>query len=119
LEAAVLLADEGVAATVVDVTSLDRLFRGWVSTARAPIRDVAATRERSHVASLLSPGEPIVTVHDAASHAMAWLGSVHGSSVVPLGIDEFGQSGTIADLYRRFDLAPEAITNAALLATGC
>ena len=101
------------------MTSLDRLFRGWASTARLHIRDVRAEPPRSHVATLLSPGEPIVTVHDAASHAMAWLGSVHGAPVVPLGIDEFGQSGTIADLYRRFDLAPDAITNAALLATNC
>jgi pyruvate dehydrogenase E1 component len=44
---------------------------------------------------------------------------VHGPPVIPLGVDEFGQSGTIADLYRRFHLAPEAIVNAALLAAGC
>jgi pyruvate dehydrogenase E1 component len=119
LAAAHSLADEGVAATVVDVTSLDRLFRDWAAAARSPIRDVRADRARPHVATLLAPGEPIVTVHDAASHAMAWLGSVHGAPVVPLGVDEFGQSGTITDLYRRFDLAPDAITNAALVATGC
>ncbi|MEY2478082.1 MAG: pyruvate dehydrogenase component [Actinomycetota bacterium] len=118
-EAAHHLAEEGVAATVVDVTSLDRLFRGWAAATRSPIRDVRAARSRPHVASLLSPGEPIVTVHDAASHAMAWLGSVHGAPVVPLGVDEFGQSGTITDLYRRFDLVPDAIANAALIATGC
>ncbi|MDQ1373313.1 MAG: pyruvate dehydrogenase component, partial [Actinomycetota bacterium] len=45
--------------------------------------------------------------------------SVHGAPVVPLGVDEFGQSGTITDLYRRFDLAPDAIANAAFIATGC
>ena len=42
---------------------------------------------------------PVVTVHDAASHAMAWLGSALGVPAVPLGVDQFGQSGTIADLY--------------------
>ena len=51
---------------------------------------------------------PIVTVHDAASHALAWLGSVFGARVVPVGVDDFGQSGSIVDLYRHFDLLPSS-----------
>jgi pyruvate dehydrogenase E1 component len=47
---------------------------------------------------------------------MAWLGSVHGARVVPVGVDDFGQSGTIADLYGVFDLLPEQLVNAALVA---
>jgi pyruvate dehydrogenase E1 component len=119
LTAAATLEEEGVAATVIDVTSLDRLFRDWAGTRRAAIDDVRASGTGAHVARLLPAGQPIVTVHDASSHAMAWLGSVHGSPVIPLGVDGFGQSGTIADLYRHFHLAPEAIVNAALLAAGC
>jgi pyruvate dehydrogenase E1 component len=119
LAAAAALQEEGVAATVIDVTSLDRLFRDWAGARRAAIDDVRAGGAGAHVARLLPAGQPIVTVHDASSHAMAWLGSVHGSPVIPLGVDEFGQSGTIADLYRRFHLSPEAIVNAALLAAGC
>jgi pyruvate dehydrogenase E1 component len=65
----------------------------------------------------LFPGRaPIVTVHDAASHAMAWLGSAVGVPAVPLGVDTFGQSGTVADLYAQHDLVPGAIVNAALAA---
>ena len=59
---------------------------------------------------------PIVTVHDAASHHLAWLGGVFGTRVVPVGVDEFGQSGSIAELYGTFDLLPEQIVNAALVA---
>ena len=59
---------------------------------------------------------PIVTVHDAASHALAWLGSVFGARVVPVGVDGFGQSGTVAELYGVFDLLPEQLVNAALVA---
>jgi pyruvate dehydrogenase E1 component len=72
-----------------------------------------------HLASLFPEEErsaPIVTVHDAATHAMSWLGSVFGARVVPLGIDVFGQSGSVSDLYRVHDLATDAIVNAALLA---
>jgi pyruvate dehydrogenase E1 component len=116
VEAAALLADEGVPATVIDVTSADRLYTQWARRLRSPLRDVGAMPPTAYVSSLLLPGIPIVTVHDAASHAMAWLGSVHGSRAVPLGVDEFGQSGTIADLYRQFDLDAGAVVNAALWA---
>jgi pyruvate dehydrogenase E1 component len=57
-----------------------------------------------------------VTVHDAASHALAWLGSVFGQRTLPVGVDQFGQSGAIVDLYDAFDLLPAHITNAALTA---
>jgi pyruvate dehydrogenase E1 component len=118
LHASDALAEEGIAAVVVDVTSLDRLYAGWTENRRARIGDVTATPRLPHVWRLLEAGTPIVTVHDAASHAMAWLGSVHGAPVVPLGVDRFGQSGTIQDLYRIFHLEPDAILNAALLALG-
>jgi pyruvate dehydrogenase E1 component len=47
---------------------------------------------------------------------MAWIGSALGVPCVPLGVDEFGQSGTVADLYRIHDLLPGSIVNAALAA---
>ena len=59
---------------------------------------------------------PILTVHDAASHALAWLGSVFGARVVPVGVDDFGQSGSIVDLYNHFEFLPEQLVNAALVA---
>ena len=58
-----------------------------------------------------------MTVHDAASHNLAWLGSIFGARVLPVGVDGFGQSGTIPDLYRTFDLTSEQIVSAALVAT--
>ena len=118
--AARLLADEGVAATVLDLTSPDRVYREW----RAELQDAARSARPArlgglHLARLLPPDErrsPIVTVHDAASHALAWLGSVFGQRVMPIGVDRFGQSGSIADLYGEFDLLPDQITNTALVA---
>jgi pyruvate dehydrogenase E1 component len=109
---------EGVRAEVIDVTSLTRLYRSWQVQLRAGIR-AAHEPGAAHVDTLLraeDPHAPIVTVHDAASHAMAWLGSVTGAPVVPLGVDGFGQSGTIADLYDAFELSPGHIVTAALAA---
>jgi len=59
---------------------------------------------------------PVVTVHDAASHTLSWLGSALGVPAVSLGVDTFGQSGTVGDLYRAHDLDAGSIVNAALAA---
>ncbi len=47
---------------------------------------------------------------------MAWLGSVFGQRVIPVGVDRFGESGTIEELYGVFGLLPGQIVNAALVA---
>jgi pyruvate dehydrogenase E1 component len=115
LAAAELLAGQGIAASVLDVTSLDRLYTGWRHGLRAAVR-TGAFGAPAAVERLLPAGVPIVTVHDAASHTMAWLGSVHGVPCVPLGVDEFGQSGSVAQLYRVHDLDAAAIVSAAQVA---
>jgi pyruvate dehydrogenase E1 component len=119
LAAADLLDDEGVGATVIDVTSLDRLYRGWRESLTEAGRSARRQRVDFHLARLIPPRSrhaPIVTIHDSASHTMAWVGSVFGTRTYPVGVDGFGQSGTISDLYGLFDLQPEQILNTALLA---
>jgi pyruvate dehydrogenase E1 component len=120
LAAAELLAAEGLPALVLDLTSPDRLYYEWRGGLREAARHARPAGDDHHVGRLLAGHErrlPIVTVHDAASHHLAWLGGVFGAPVVPVGVDEFGQSGSIPELYRLFDLLPEQIVNAALLAT--
>ncbi|MSO93825.1 MAG: transketolase [Rhodospirillales bacterium] len=86
------------------VTSSDRLFQDW--------------RERgseSHVAAILGAlprTTRLVTVLDGHPATLAWLGSVGGHAVVPLGVDRFGQCGTIAELYRAFGIDSQAIATA-------
>ena len=41
-----------------------------------------------------------------------WLRAVRGRRVVPLGVDRFGQSGEIPDLYREYGLDADAILDA-------
>lgn len=82
-----MLTDEGVAATVLDLTSPDRLYREWRSQLRTAGRQARPARlVETHLATLITDYErdiPIITVHDAASHALAWLGSVFGQRVGP------------------------------------
>ncbi|BCL16116.1 transketolase-like TK C-terminal-containing protein [Micromonospora sagamiensis] len=116
LAAAAELAEEGVAAHVVDVTSLDRLYRAWQRTLRQGVRTATVPSVPGVLRAAFGERAPVVTVHDAASHAMAWIGSALGVPAVPLGVDEFGQSGTVHELYELHDLLPGSIVNAALAA---
>jgi len=116
LAAAGELADEGIAATVVDVTSPDRLYRAWQRTLRQGVRTATAPSIAGALRSAFADRAPVVTVHDAASHTMSWLGSALGVPAVSLGVDSFGQSGAVADLYRAHDLDSGSIVNAALAA---
>ncbi len=75
---------------------------------------MAATYTRPRSASVCHA--PIVTVHDASAHSLAFLGSVYGTPTVPLGIDGFGQSGTLDDLYNATGIGVDDIVAAAYLA---
>jgi pyruvate dehydrogenase E1 component len=116
LEAAAVLHEEGIAAHVVDLTSPGRLYRAWQRTLRQGVRTATAPSIPGALRSCFGDRAPVVTVHDASSHALSWLGSALGVPAVPLGVDDFGQSGTVHDLYAVHDLLPGSIVNAALAA---
>src|SRR5204863_8357315 len=92
---------EEIAANLIVVTSAERLAAsqhgGRLDAMRRGSRD-----DLGHLATLIPAGErraPIVTVADGASHSLSCVGGAFGAPVVPLGVDTFGQSGTIPDLY--------------------
>ena len=116
LAAAAELGDEGVAAHVVDITSADRLYRAWQRTLRQGVRTATTPSIPGALRTVFGGRAPIVTVHDAASHTLSWLGSALGVPAVSLGVDSFGQSGSVSDLYRAHDLDAGSIVNAALAA---
>ena len=47
---------------------------------------------------------------------LAFLGSALGVRQVALGVDEFGQSGSLADVYDAHDVSADAIASAAIAA---
>ena len=55
----------------------------------------------------------VITVIDGHPATLAWLGSVWGHQSIPLGVEHFGQTGTIGDLYHHFGIDAEAIVHAA------
>jgi pyruvate dehydrogenase E1 component len=116
LEAARVLAHEGVVAHVIEVTSPGRLYGSWQRTIKQGIRTASTPSFPGALRPIFSERAPIVSIHDGASHAMSWLGSALGMPQVAMGVDTFGQSGTIADLYRIHDLDSGSIVNGALAA---
>ncbi len=113
------LDDEGVQASVIQLTSPDRAFRSWRSSYATVGGTTPAVREPSQL-HLLVPaaerGRPVVSVHDAASHSLAWVGSALGTRQLTLGVDRFGESGTIADLHDIMGISAGHIVNACLVA---
>lgn len=119
LSAARTLDAEGVQASVVHLTSPDRAYRSWQATFAQAANAGRVVRRPSHLHRLVPQEErtrPVVSVHDAASHSLAWVGSALGTRQYSLGVDRFGESGTIADLHRIAGISADNIVNAALIA---
>ena len=92
---------------VNNLTSPRRIYETWRAT--NPGQDTLAWLIPANERNV-----PIITLHDGASHALAWVGSVYGAPVVPLGVDTFGQSGTRADLYRQYQIDAQTIIDTVL-----
>ncbi|MBD1549350.1 1-deoxy-D-xylulose-5-phosphate synthase N-terminal domain-containing protein [Roseibium aggregatum] len=115
------VADEAIAAAgmvgehrrdigVLAVTSADRLNAGWTAAQRERARGNGEAR--SHIERLfadLPPGCSLVTVLDGHPATLAWLGSVAGHRTIAHGVEHFGQTGSIGDLYRHFRIDRTAL----------
>ncbi len=99
---------------VLAVTSADRLNSGWTAARRARAR--GQKQAKSQIERLMEgvPGHAqLITVTDGHPATLAWIGGVKGHAVTPLGVEHFGQTGTIRDLYRHFMIDADAIVSAA------
>ena len=114
IEAIGLMAEDRRDVGLLAVTSADRLNAGWTAAQRA--REAGLVHARSHVERLLADLPPhcvLVTVIDGHPATLGWLGAVCGHRTRTLGVEHFGQSGTIADLYRHHGIDAQAILSAA------
>ena len=114
LLAAGLIAEDRRDVGLLAVTSADRLNAGWQAAGRARQRgNHAAVSHIERLLASLSRDCGIVTVLDGHPATLAWIGGVYGHRVKALGVEHFGQSGSIADLYRAYGVDANAIVNAA------
>src|SRR6267142_1104071 len=114
IQAVGLMAEDRRDVGLLAVTSADRLNAGWTAAQRA--RERGRPNARSHIERLLD-GVPahcgFVTVLDGHPSTLAWLGSVRGHRLRALGVEHFGQTGALAELYRHYGIDANAIVAAA------
>ena len=114
IEAVGLMGEDRRDIGLLAITSADRLNAGWTAAQRA--REAGLAYANSHIERLMAelPSNcGIVTVIDGHPATLAWLGSVHGHRTRSLGVEHFGQTGTLADLYRHFGIDAQGIVRAA------
>ena len=114
IEAVGLMAEDRRDIGLLAVTSADRLNAGWTAAQRA--RERGLVHARCHIETLLEDVPPhcgIVTVLDGHPATLAWLGGVGGHRVRPLGVEHFGQTGSLSELYRHYGIDTNAIVAAA------
>ena len=97
-------------AGVLSITSSDNLFNEWKK------KSISFNLEtsKSHIEHLLQvvPRDTkIITVIDGHPMTLSWLGSVYGHKTLPLGVDRFGQTGNINDLFEEFAIDSQSISN--------
>jgi pyruvate dehydrogenase E1 component len=96
------------------ITSPDLLHRDWSSAQARRAR--GETVGDCHIERMLAPlgrDGQIVGVVDGSPSCLTWLGGVHGQKVHGLGVDRFGQTGTLQDLYAEYGLDADSIQRAA------
>jgi pyruvate dehydrogenase E1 component len=114
IAAAGMLADRRRDIGVLSITSADRLNAGWQAAQRARARgNLNAVSHVERLVGILPPHCRIVTVIDGHPATLSWLGGVAGHKTVSLGVEHFGQTGTVADLYRHYGIDAASIAEAA------
>lgn len=117
------VADEAIAAAgmigehrrdvaVLAVTSADRLNAGWTAAQRERARgNPAALSHAERLLGELPSHCTLVTVIDGHPATLSWLGAVAGHKTIPHGVEHFGQTGSIGDLSRHFQIDRNSIAN--------
>ncbi|PLW76672.1 1-deoxy-D-xylulose-5-phosphate synthase N-terminal domain-containing protein [Cohaesibacter celericrescens] len=99
---------------VMAVTSADRLNAGWTAAQRDRAR--GNRKATCHIERLLSqlPNHCVLlTVIDGHPATLSWLGAVSGHKTIPLGVEHFGQTGSIQSLYHHFGIDKASIAQQA------
>ncbi|NGO53899.1 transketolase [Mesorhizobium camelthorni] len=114
IAAAGMLADRRRDIGVLSITSADRLNAGWQAAQRERARgNLHALSHAERLLGKLPRHCRIVTVIDGHPATLSWLGGVMGHKTVSLGVEHFGQTGTVSDLYEHYGIDVTSIAETA------
>ncbi len=100
--------EDGIYANVINITSVDQLFRGWMQWCEGE-------RHAGYLDTLLPLGDrhtPAVTLLDGHPLALGWLGNLLQAPVRALGVTSFGESAALPDLYHKHRIDADAVLGA-------
>jgi pyruvate dehydrogenase E1 component len=109
LAAADVLEADGVACDVICLTSADLVFRALQARQGLAAGDDSVLDELFPAARRA----PVVTVLDGHPHTLAFVAAIARMPIACLGVQGFGQSGDLGDLYRHFGIDTDTIVGAA------
>ena len=75
--------------------SPDKLYSDWMIS-----KSNSTSSHIEKILKLYNRNTTIITIIDAHSSSLAWIGSVLGHKVFPMGLNKFGQSGDLAEVYK-------------------
>jgi pyruvate dehydrogenase E1 component len=100
--------EDGIYANVINITSVDRLFRGWMAQCRGEhtphyLDELLPYADRRVAAVTLLDGHPLT---------LAWLGNLLQAPLRALGVTAFGESASLPDLYHKHRIDADAVLGA-------
>ena len=110
------LIEEGLFANVINVTGAGPLYRSFQSSTNAIFEGGNSNLFINNILSSDDTKAPIVSIVDGHSHSLAWLGGALKTSIIPLGVSNFGQSGLPSELYKENNIDSDSIIEACFTA---
>ena len=112
LEAAEIIKEDEINVSVLSITSNDRLYKNWKQSHKNKSSGVNNKSRIEQLFEASNRDSVIISINDAHSSTLTWIGGAVGKKIISLGVDEFGQSGNLKDLYENYSLNAEAIVDA-------
>ena len=110
------LIEEGLFANVINVTGAGPLYRSFQASTNAIFEGGNSNLFINNILSSDDTKAPIVSIVDGHSHSLAWLGGALKTSIIPLGVSNFGQSGLPSELYKENNIDSDSIIEACFTA---
>ena len=112
IKASEQLYQEGIYANVINITGPGPLYKEFQSSVSSKLTGKTTESYLKKLIPESSHGVPVVTVVDGHPHSLSWVGAALETKVLPLGVSEYGQSGTPEELYAEYGVDSVNIMNA-------
>jgi pyruvate dehydrogenase E1 component len=107
LQASDIAIEDGIYANVINVTSADRLFHTYLAASQQ-----GTTSYLDELLPAAERGVPAITLLDGHPLTLAWLGALFNAPLKPLGVVNFGETGSLQQLYHKHHIDTDAVLTA-------